>query len=101
MTQWTRHDMTDGRSTSVVRSRRERRLRATLAANAALGESRLRGHRGKVRQQLQAVLLTLLGVKLSCPHVAAPDRRHELSAVIALGDDDTAIRRHHVIAVDE
>src|SRR5437773_7658517 len=98
MTQWTRHDMTDGRSTSVVRSRRERRLRATLAANAALGVSRLHGHRGEVRQQLQAVLLTLLGVKLSGPHVAAPDRRHKLPAVIALGDDDALISWHHVIA---
>src|SRR4029078_787632 len=55
----------------------------------------------KIRDQLEAKLLALLGMKLRAGDVAVGDERRDRAAVIRLGDDDAALFRGEMTRVHE
>src|ERR1043165_5571890 len=59
------------------------------------------GQRHKVREQLQSDLLALLGVKLRCENIVAPDGRREGFAVFGLRGHDGLVHRLRKKAVDK
>ena len=59
------------------------------------------GRRREIPVDPQPFCLALLRVKLGREQLSAPDRRHERGAVVALGEDEAAVRGDAVVAVDE